>query len=338
MKAPPGPDSLLAAVRTAAGRDDLDWARPPEPLTGGFWAQIWRVRLARAPGRLDRELVARVMPDPETGVRETAVQAHLADCGYPTPTVRLAAGPGAELDRAWMLMDLAAGRTLLAGLSGPAALARLPRMARSLPDRLARHTAALHAVDPGSLAARLGSADEPAGMVAQQSSRAAALGRTDLAGVAEWLHRHQLPEQRTVVCHGDLHPLNILSAPAGDTVLDWSSSRITDPAYDIAFTHLMLSHPPLVAPPALRPVIGAGGRFLARRFVRTYDTISSEPVDRDELVWFTSLHVLRMVTDVATWQAGGDLDQHPGHPFLMLHQPFIELLADTTGITVSSQP
>ena len=57
------------------------------------------------------------------------------------------------------------------------------------------------------------------------------------------------PSDASVICHGDLHPFNILTHPDGDTVLDWSATRIAHPAYDIAFTHLLLATLPCTPPP-----------------------------------------------------------------------------------------
>ncbi|MDH3679111.1 MAG: phosphotransferase [Acidimicrobiia bacterium] len=314
MTSTPGPTNLLEAIRATAEQPTLEWARPAIPLTGGFWAQMWHVRLATDCPGLGGELVARVMPEPDVAARETAVQAHLARSGYPTPIVRLAAPPGPHLGRAWMLMDHAPGQPLLTGLSGAAALARLPRIARALPDQLAQHAAALHVVDPAPLCDAIDGTD----LLIPLRERAVAIDRPDLISLADHLDDSRPPPGRVVLCHGDLHPFNILTDPDGDTVLDWSATRIADPAYDIAYTRLLLVHTPLSAPRPLRAAIAAAGRVLAHRFTATYNRTASVPVDPDQLAWYTDLHALRVVTEVASWQANGELAKHPGHPFLTL--------------------
>lgn len=310
----PRANELLEAIRATVGQPTLDWACRPEPLIGGFWAQMWRIRLDTNRPGLGGELVARVMPEPAVAAREIAVQSFLARVGYPTPIIRLSSSPGPHLDRAWMLMDHAPGRTLLAELSGPAALARLPRLARALPDRLAHHAAALHAVDPAPLRDIIDGQDQLDGLRRQ----AAAIERADLVAVAERLDSARPSARRVVVCHGDLHPFNILTHPSGDTVLDWSAAQIADPAYDVAFTQLLLANPPLPAPRPLRPAIAAAGRMLAARFTRTYDRWAQEPVDRGRLDWYGDLHALRILTKVATWHANDEVDQHASHPYLDL--------------------
>ena len=330
MKADPTPqERLLAAVRTESGLPSLNWARPPKPLTGGFWAQMWTVRFSENSIGLDGELVARVMPNPDVAARETIVQAHLADSGYPTPKVRLAAGPGTDLDQAWMIMNLAPGHTLLAGLSGPSTLLRLPQLARDLPDRLAGHAAALHCIDPGPIS---GPEDDTSTLLERLAAQATTIDRVDLVSNAKWLQAHRPGQGQRVICHGDLHPFNVLTHPEGDTVLDWSGSIIADPAYDLAFTRLLLSYPPLQAPPAMTPVLRAAGSRLGRRLIQTYNNVSSAPLNLNLLDWYTSIHILRILTEVATWHAQDEIGQHPGHPFLTISAATRSQLENSTGV------
>lgn len=324
-------DQLLAAIRIASQRPELDWAQPPEPLTGGFWAQMWRVRLTDHQD-LGGDLVARIMPEPKIAARETAVQAHLAQSGYPTPAVRLAAPPSPELGLAWMLMDHAPGQPLLANLSGPGAIIRLRRIARALPDQLARHAATLHCIDTTPLRDTLAATD----LLTRVGDQAAAINRADLASVANHLQHHRPAAGPTAICHGDLHPFNILTHHSGDTVLDWSATQLANPAYDIAFTQLLLKHPPLPAPRPLQPIIAAVGRALARRFTNTYNRLAPQLVDDNQLAWFTNLHALRITTEAATWHAQDEVDQHPGHPFLALAPTLTEQLQDRTGIALTN--
>lgn len=307
-------NGLLAAIRAEAGSPSLEWARAPVPLTGGFWAELWRVELATDEPVLGGDLVARVMPDPEVAARETAVQAHLAERGYPTPAVRLHGAPGPELDRAWMLMDHARGLPMIDDLSGIGAIARLPRLARAMPDQLARCAAGLHTLDPGPLRSTLLDADP----LPRLHALAGTLDRPDLVAVADWLEHTRPAAGAMVFCHGDLHPFNVLTHTDGDTVLDWSSAIIAEPESDLAFTHLLLANPPLVAPPPLRPAIAAAGRALARRFVRTYERLAGAPVPPDRLGWYVDLHALRVVAEVASWQADDSPDRRPGHPYHLL--------------------
>jgi aminoglycoside phosphotransferase (APT) family kinase protein len=308
---------LLAAIRSTTGNKDADWASPPRQLTGGFWAELWRVRLAHAPG-LDRELVARIMPDPVVAARETLVQSHLGDKGFSTPRVRLHLGPTAQLDRAWMLMDFAIGDPLIPNLSGAGTLLRLPRIARSMPDTLALCAADLHKVPSGDLAARLGGDDSTLGYIKQRQEIATALNRPELMEFAESLLENRPSEHKTVICHGDLHPFNLLMGEHGYIALDWSTAQLTDPTHDLAFAHLLLSNPPLEAPGALSPAISGAGKLLGRRFLKSYETYSQTSIDPERFTWFTALHGLRVLIEVAIWEQAEQTQQHGSHPFLKL--------------------
>lgn len=268
------------------------------------------------------------MPDPVVAARETAVQAYLASIGFPTPAVRLAAPPGPDLDQAWMLMDLADGMPLLHDLSGVGAIARLPRLARSLPDTLARHAAALHRYDPGDLP-RSSTIEEWLGGLRDIAELA---GRKDLVAVTDQLVESRPPSRVQVICHGDLHPFNVLTGADGDVVLDWSLARVADPAYDVAYTRLLLANPPLSVPRSLAPILQAAGRSLANRFVRRYDELAARPVDPVQLDWFTKLQTLRVLAEVA--EADGEVSRSDDHPFLLLEDSLSASLGAATDIVI----
>lgn len=55
-------DLLLAALRHQTGIEDLNWARSPQPLAGGFWAEMYDVELVDTTDQLTGRFVARIMP------------------------------------------------------------------------------------------------------------------------------------------------------------------------------------------------------------------------------------------------------------------------------------
>ena len=310
-------DALLESIRDVSGEKSLTWARPPLRLTGGFWAKMWRIRLHTESALLAGDLVARVMPDPEVAHWETEVQDHLAKHGFPTPAVRLASPPCPQLDRAWILMDLAPGEPLLKDFSGASTIVNLPQFPRSMPDALARNAAALHAINPESLIAKLGTRD----ILAELRDQTAEVGRAELIAAADQLAQDRPQEGPIVICHGDLHPFNVLSDPVGDTILDWSTARLTAPEYDLAFTRILFKCLPTPVPqimaPVMEPAINALGNTVAERFIGTYEQIAPWPVDRDRLSWFTRLHALKILNLVASWYASGGPEDDT-HPFLVM--------------------
>jgi aminoglycoside phosphotransferase (APT) family kinase protein len=126
-----------------------------------------------------------------------------------------------------------------------------------------------------------------------------------------------------VICHGDLHPFNLLVDGKRWTIIDWSTAVVTDPHYDLGFTTLMLANPPLVGPAPLGAVARRIGNRLARRFLRTYGSLTGTPADPERLAWARSVHALRALTEVATWEHQDRIAAHRGHPWLAL-RPVLE--------------
>ena len=331
---------LIAVLRSATGAD-VDFAEPPTPIAGGFYAQLLRFRLDGATDGWRQELVARVMPDPGTAAKETTVQAGVASQGYPTPAVRLEGGPGDGLGQAFMIMDLAPGAPMLAGLDGVAAISALPRLARALPELLAESTTTLHGLDPTPIRDRLAqSGSSGVGIdpvVASLGETARVLGRRDLAMAATWLATHRPEVEPDVICHGDLHPFNVLVDSDGSfTVLDWSAALLAPATYDVAFTGLILAEPPVTVARPLRPFVRMAGRRLARRFHRAYQHRSGTELDRQSLAWHEGVVCLRALVEVAGWAESGLTSDRRGHPWLVCGPRFATRLSGLTGVRVTT--
>lgn len=333
---------LLEVLRVATSTPELAYESAPTLLTGGFWAELVSFRLRGAPEPWGGPLVARLMPDAGIAAKETAIQSEVANLGFPTPKVHLAGGPDAGLGRAFMVMDLAAGGSMLGGLGGAGAIAALPRLARRLPDSLADTMARLHCLDVGPVRWRLTDDGAPvstiAEVVAGLTAAGAATDRTDLESAGRWLTEHAPDLDAVVVCHGDLHPFNVLVDTDGTvTVLDWSASILAPAAYDLAFTGLVLAEPPVSVPGLLRPLVRGAGRALARRFRRRYAAATGAPIDEASLAWHEGVVCLRALVEVAGWVAGGTAEAKAGHPWLVAGPAFADRLAALTGVRVRSR-
>jgi aminoglycoside phosphotransferase (APT) family kinase protein len=334
--------SLLEVLRRLTGYADLRYDGEPVALTGGFWAELVTFRLAAPPTGWTGALVARVMPDAATAAKETVFQAEVADQGFATPRVLASGGPADGVDgRAFMVMTLAEGRPLLAGLDGARALAKLPSLARRLPVTLATVLAQLHRLDPAPIEQGLDTAGvvHPRldTMLESLRSTSTALGRVDLADASTWLQTHRPVDEQVVICHGDMHPFNLLVDDGGETtVLDWSAAMLAPGAYDLGFTSLVLAAPPLIVPRALRPVVGAAGRALSRRFVRAYERSANRRVDPMSLAWHQGVVCVRALVEVAGWVAAGAVDGRYGHPWVIAGDAFAARLRDLTGVAVTA--
>ena len=331
-------DRLLVVLRTAAGAPDLEYGRPPEPMRGGFWAELLSFSLADPPDGWPAELVARLMPDPVSARKETIVQRAVAAAGFPTPPVRVSGGADDGLGRAFMVMDRAAGSQPLAGLDTKLTPAVVLRVLRQVPGLLATSMARLHALDPDLVRGELGQVrDVPVtipGLLTALVRFAGELGRPDLADAGRWLADHPPRPASDVICHGDLHPFNLLADGDRVTVLDWSTALLAPRAHDAGYTTLLLSEPPLSVPGWQRPLVRGFGRLLARRFVRDYQRQAAVTVEPGELSWHQAVICLRALVEVAAWVHEGTAGAHDGHPWLVSGPAFAQRLAALTGISV----
>ena len=325
-------DTVLDHLRGQFHAPELVLDGPPVRLGGGFWAEMWTLSFAPpASGGLPARVVLRLAPDAQLAAWETTFQAGLAEQGYPTPAIRASDLNPADGKRAWCVMDHADGAPLLGGLSGLRALRSLPRLATSLPDTLARAAADLHRLDPQPIETALSAATDRTvgvdGLLDHYLSRARDLDDTPLQRALDRLAATRPEPQLRVVCHGDLHPFNVLADGSRTVVLDWTAGQIAHPAYDLAFTHLLLANPPLDAPKPVRPIINAAARRVANRFITTYRKLGPHPIETDTLDWYRDLQGCRILTELATWRAAGDLDAHRGHPWLAMEATMQPLLA-----------
>jgi aminoglycoside phosphotransferase (APT) family kinase protein len=334
-------ERLIAMLRDATGTPGLEYQRQPEPMRGGFWAELFSFSLANPPSGWPAELVARLMPHPGTARKETIVQSAVAAAGFPTPFVRTSGGPDCGLGLAFMVMDRAAGGPALSGLDGGLTPAAVSRLLRQVPDLLAGSMARLHALDPdlvrGELEQVRGIPVTVTGLISMLAEFAAEFGRPDLVQAARWLTDHPPAPAPDVICHGDLHPFNLLADGDRVTVLDWSTALLAPRAHDVAFTSLLLSEPPLRVPGWQRPLVRIFGKLLARRFARSYQRQTAAAVEPGELRWHQAVVCLRALTEVASWVHQGVADTRAGYPWLVSGPAFARRLAALTGAPVRTR-
>ena len=332
----------LGAVLAAHLGAPVRFAAAPTPLSGGFWASIHRFELDGVPEPFCGPLVVRIMPERAAGIRESLVQQTLAEQGFRTPLVLLA-GVDDALGGPFMIMPLVDGAPLLGGLALGPSLLRVPGILRRLPGQLADTALELHGLD----AAPLHRAFEAAGVAngvrsaTGQLSDVAAAARSGARGFAEvsdWLDERlrepALADAARVVCHGDLHPLNLMIDERGEiTVLDWTNARIMPREMELGLTAGLLRCAPLEAPGFARPLVRRMTDGLARRFVESY--ASRVPVDVQLVDAFEALQYARCLAEVVSARRGESDVVGANHPFETSAAAMIEALAGITSITVT---
>lgn len=332
---------LLDTLREVTGRDGLEFTEPPKPLSGGFYAEMLRFRLADPPVGLDRDLVARIVPDPAAGAWEATIQRAVTHQGFPTPLVRLTAPETCALGRYLIVMDAVDGQPPMAGLGIGTIAGQIPNLVRRLPDQLARIAADLHRLDAGPLAEELEALETTipattAGFIEEQAGHADVLGRPDIAAAGRRLLATEPATTAQVVTHGDLHPFNLLVTEDEPVLIDWTVARIAHPGFTVGFTHLMLANPPIPLPKVGAAMLRPLGRNIARRFLSTYRTLTNgtpAAVDDQNLDWHIKVHALRILVEIAGWDAS-DARPTAGHPWLVLEPVAQRVLGSASGRVV----
>ena len=313
-------------------------ATEPTPLAGGFWASMYRLLLAGQPPGVPSSVVFRIAPDAAMGAKELAVQRTIAEHGFATPSVRLSGPVDERLGGSWSVMDFAAGSPPLGDLNGIAALRRAPALFTHLPVQLATAMVGIRAIDPEPVSAAVERAAPTAAwrvedLLQHFEAGADALGRTDVSAAVRTLGDRRPVDGATVICHGDLHPFNLLVDERGAViVIDWTAAACAPPAYDVAFTALLLANPPLDAPGPLGGVIHWLGGRLADRFIARYQALAPHH-DLGSLDWYRALHSARILIEAASIEASHGTTG--GHPFGTLIPVATAVLSAATGTPVA---
>jgi aminoglycoside phosphotransferase (APT) family kinase protein len=233
-------------------------------------------------------------------LREQAVHNTLADAGYPAPRVLLAITDPAAVGAPFLAMERVPGGPLID--SNPLGMHQV------LLDAQLR----LHDVDPAPLVRALGAAitfDRYLAMFEERSLRATLIG---LGPAVRWLRARRPPaDVAPVICHGDLHPRNVLVDGGRLTgVLDWPNTVVAEPAFDVASTRNILRFVPAAlasVPGPLRFLARLGQPILAWRYLAGYRR--RRPIAADRLAYYEVAAAMRALVRV-----GESRRRAPGAP------------------------
>jgi aminoglycoside phosphotransferase (APT) family kinase protein len=264
----------VGAGRAAAEHEESGLTAPPEPeltlLAEGREAELFLL----PDGRVLRLLRAELPRAEERARLEAVALAAAREAGAPVPALfeRLTRD-----GRTGLVMERLAGRDLL-GL-----LARRPWLLPSVARRTGRLHAELNRVHgPAalpplreSIAARIEGSDAVPAQLRDEAMRA-------LDG---------LPDGDRL-CHGDLHPGNIIAGPDRASIVDWTNAARGEPAADVARSWVVLEFSPL--PPGAsgfqRRAAELGRGSLLRGYLRAY--LRASPIDTDSLGPWTRVRAI----------------------------------------------
>jgi aminoglycoside phosphotransferase (APT) family kinase protein len=318
-------ERLLVELREHTRQPALTYRGQPGVLSGGYYAELLAFELSDPPPELAGPLVARIVPNADTGRWEAAVQGAVAaatDDPPLTPRVRTTIDRRGALGRHVTVMDLAPGQPPFSGFGLASMLTKAPRLLRQLPATLAEVSLRLHAIDPLPVQAELAALHLPHAL--STTELATALGRSaqeqgaaELARAADRLLATAPPTTLLVVGHGDLHPLNLLLGDGPPVLIDWSNALIAHPAFDLAYTELILANPPISLPRPFGAALRSRVQRMAQRFLEQYARGSPHPADElggEVLAWHRRLHVLRILVELDGWRQT-DPEKAAGHPW-----------------------
>jgi aminoglycoside phosphotransferase (APT) family kinase protein len=241
------------------------------------------------------------------------------------------------LGGAFMVMRRVDGDDLLHDLGLTRMVLQFPKVARRLAAQLSRAAVELHELDPQPLIDRLrdvGVDVAALGVHARLAEiDAAAAGSTGFAELAAWLRSRRPVMTPVVVCHGDIHPFNMLETGYGSfELLDWTNANLCRREFDVGCTAALLNCAPLDVPRIARAPVRALTTSLSQRFIKAYR--EQAPINLDIVEWFETLQYGRCLAEVALAPIKNDGIVGPRHPFRISAPAMIRQVQIITDVTV----
>lgn len=225
---------------------------------------------------------------------------------------------------------------MIGGIRPVELLASAPKLFRRLVDTTASAQAWLHRLDAAPIVDEL--ADLPTGVERWLEHLAAFDG---FAGGVDWLVAHRPPDSTCpVVCHGDLHPGNILTD--GDRltgVLDYTVVTVAEPALDVGYTTMSLDLTPIDAPAPMQRVAARVGHGIGRRYVAAY--LAQSGADLSNQRYYEALRCASELTMVVSYRlarARGEQHDAPRPTWDSIADRMIDYFRERTGVTLRLPP
>lgn len=338
-------DELLAELAPVVGRGGLTYVEPLQQLTGGYFTENHRFRLADMPAPWDRTLVLRLFPPtvPEHVVRlEATVQRGVAAAGLPTPEVVHFDIDGRLDGRRYFVMEFMSGVPMMGGIDLGTVLRQGPQLLTRLSRMTAEVQAELHSIDPTPIIDQVGDIPIRLDRWFERLQDVVDAGAIGFEHARRWLIENQPPEaERLVLCHGDLHPGNLLVDERGrmTAVLDWTVATLAEPALEVGFTTMALSLAPIDATPFVQRIVRVFGRGIARRYRRAY--LDRNPIDLSAQPYYEALRCAMEVGNAALWRlavADGRPDELLRPTWDSIAEVMVEYFGARTGIEIVLPP
>lgn len=127
-----------------------------------------------------------------------------------------------------------------------------------------------------------------------------------------WLDHHRPPGAPAVLCHGNLHPVQVYvrgdDEPGPTVTADWTQARLAEPEYDVGATLTAFWTAPLyVANRAHRTFVKLARDSLASAYLTAYGKRANRPLADDRVRYWQAFHLAQLAADLAHLTAGHEL-------------------------------
>ena len=99
------------------------------------------------------------------------------------------------------------------------------------------------------------------------------------------------------LCHGDLHPGNVILGPTRVVIIDWGNAQAGNPIADVARSLYLMRDTPMHEPRIMRPIVAAIRARFAAEYLARYRQL--RPLDAVELqAWRFPILVARLAENI----------------------------------------
>jgi len=315
---------LLRYLASAFDCPDIAYAEAPARIGGGRDAAIFGFALQGTPQAISGPLILRLNRSRVGADRvklEAIVHNWLAAQQYACPDVRATGTDPLLLGGVFTVMTRLPGRPLAHAIErivgdGPfiaraRALLQVQGILGDIIDAWVDMQIRLHTLDPAPLLAAVGAGGLDPAIITfegQLNWIVSTVDQYSLVGLkpaVDWLIAHRpSPALRSVICHGDFHPLNILAQNGKVTgVIDWGNIVIAPAEMDVGSAIANIATVPFGVPRALEFALRIFFTRILRRYQRTY--AQRRVLDGDAVRYFQVFRCAYQLASVLRSRAAG---------------------------------
>lgn len=322
--------------------EDVSLGGKIEQLKGGFDTDTFGLDLLGTPLGFPNRLVLRLFREKRESarvIRESVIQNAVGEAGLPVPSIPLVTEGQLLIERPFILMERLRGTVLGSQMDDPSVISEFPELMANLQGEL-------HRIDSSEIRKLLteNSIDVQSMMpraLLRRITEMAELCGGDLKPLNRWLNENwPIQPSNPAICHGDLHPNNLLFSDGKITgLIDWGNVLFTHPEFDIAITTLAISLGPMDEKKEQSAKLRESINQAKCEYLRVYQ--SSWFIDPTLVDYYGALRAAHAYSKVVASQRGIDLPYISQDGYAFETPPLFSLirkiLESTTGMEVKTR-